>query len=241
MAVNHDNAETSILHIKESPDAASAQRRVHTTCYMCACRCGIEVTVENEQIRFISGIAESPVNKGVWCAKGGAGIMTQYSPARLMTPLMRKPGSERGKGELVPVDWETALSTAAGWLAEIRKTDPARLAYFTGRDQMQAFNGYWAKQFGTLNWAAHGGFCSVNMAAGGMYSVGGSFWEFGWPDLEQARWFMMFGVAEDHPSNPLKLALSHLKDSGGRFIVVNPVRSGYGALADEILGPAGAA
>ncbi len=159
--------------------------------------------------------------------------MTEYSPARLSKPLMREPGAPRGEGRLVPVEWETALSTVSGWLQNIRKTDPRRLAYFTGRDQMQAFNGFWARQFGTPNWAAHGGFCSVNMAAGGMYSVGGSFWEFGWPDLENARWFMMFGVAEDHPSNPLKLAISALKERGGRFVVVNPVRSGYGALADE--------
>jgi anaerobic selenocysteine-containing dehydrogenase len=200
---------------------------------MCACRCGINVVLEDERIRFIEGIPSSPVNKGVWCAKGGAGIKTQYSPARLLTPLMREPGAERGEGKLVPVDWETALSTVAGWLREIRSTNPHRLAYFTGRDQMQTFNGFWAQQFGTANWAAHGGFCSVNMAAGGMYSIGGSFWEFGWPDLERARWFMLLGVAEDHPSNPLKLAISALKDHGGRFVVVNPVRSGYGALADE--------
>ncbi|NMP21894.1 molybdopterin-dependent oxidoreductase [Sulfobacillus harzensis] len=208
-------------------------RRLHTTCYMCACRCGIEVTLEGDRVRFLSGIPENPVNKGVWCAKGGAGIMTEYSPARLKTPLIREPGAPRGEGRLVPVDWETALNQVTGWLKAIRTTDPAKLAYFTGRDQMQAFNGYWARQFGTPNWAAHGGFCSVNMAAGGMYSVGGSFWEFGWPDLDHARWFMMFGVAEDHPSNPLKLAISALKERGGRFIVVNPVRSGYGALADE--------
>lgn len=231
MAIEKINGDKQPVLLDESP--ASSQRRVHTTCYMCACRCGIEVTVENERIRFISGIKDSPVNKGVWCAKGGAGIMTEYSPARLTAPMMREPGSKRGEGRLVPVDWETALSTVEGWLREIRATDPAKLAYFTGRDQMQAFNGFWARQFGTPNWAAHGGFCSVNMAAGGMYSIGGSYWEFGWPDLDRAEWFMMFGVAEDHPSNPLKLAISALKDRGGRFIVVNPVRSGYGALADE--------
>ncbi|PSR20635.1 MAG: formate dehydrogenase [Sulfobacillus acidophilus] len=219
------------LHAQDS--TSSTLRHMHTTCYMCACRCGIDVAMEGDKVRFISGIPENPVNKGVWCAKGGAGIMTEYSPARLTTPLMREPGAPRGEGRLVPVDWETALTTVAGWLKDIRRTDPRRLAYFTGRDQMQAFNGFWARQFGTPNWAAHGGFCSVNMAAGGMYSVGGSFWEFGWPDLDQARLFLMFGVAEDHPSNPLKLAISALKEQGGRFVVVNPVRSGYGALADE--------
>ncbi len=221
------------MALEEPTKVQDTRRSVHTTCYMCACRCGIEVTVENEKIRFIKGIQDSPVNKGVWCAKGGAGIMTEYSPGRLTTPLMRRPGSERGTGDLVPVDWETALSTVAGWLGDIRHQDPSKLAIFTGRDQMQTFTGYFARQFGTPNWAAHGGFCSVNMAAAGMYSVGGSFWEFGWPDLDQASWFMMFGVAEDHPSNPLKLAISALKDRGGRFIAVNPVKSGYGALADE--------
>lgn len=216
---------------EESPLAP--HRTVHTTCYMCACRCGLEVKVEDNRIRSIKGISDHPVNKGVWCAKGGAGIMTQYSPARLTTPLMRPPGTPRGQGGLVPVDWDTALDVLTDWLRDIRATDPRRLAYFTGRDQMQAFNGYWAQQFGTPNWAAHGGFCSVNMAAGGMYSVGGSMWEFGWPDLEESRWFMLAGVAEDHPSNPLKLSIAALKDRGGRFVVLNPVKSGYGALADE--------
>ena len=42
----------------------------------------------------------------------------------------------------------------------------------TGRDQMRAPTGLWAQQFGTPNWDAHGGLCSVNMAAAGLYSIG---------------------------------------------------------------------
>ena len=53
---------------------------------------------------------------------------------------------------------------------------------------MQALTGLFARQFGTPNYAAHGGFCSVNMAAGMIYTIGGSFWEFGGPDLERAYW-----------------------------------------------------
>ena len=52
---------------------------------------------------------------------------------------------------------------------------------------MQALTGLFARQFGTPNYAAHGGFCSVNMAAGMIYTIGGSFWEFGGPDLERAQ------------------------------------------------------
>ena len=115
-------------------------------------------------------------------------------------------------------------------------TDPKKLAFFTGRDQSQSLTGFWATQFGTPNFAAHGGFCSVNMAAAGMYTIGGSFWEFGEPDWERTQLFLMFGVAEDHDSNPIKIALSALRRRGAKFISVNPVRTGYSAIADEWIG-----
>ncbi len=205
----------------------------NTTCYMCACRCGIRVTLRNGDIRYIEGNPEHPLNKGVICAKGASGIMKQYSPARLTKPLLRKPGSDRGAAEFDEISWEEAFSILQKRLSHIRQTDPRKFALFTGRDQMQALTGLFAKQFGTPNYAAHGGLCSVNMAAGMIYSIGGSFWEFGGPDLDRARLFIMIGTAEDHHSNPLKIALGKFKRSGGRFITINPVRTGYSAIADE--------
>ena len=205
-----------------------------TTCYMCACRCGIKVHLRNGQIRFIEGNRDHPVNKGVLCAKGSAGIMQQNSPAKLRKPLKRV--GERGSGEFQEIEWDEALTLATDWLSAIRRDDPRKLAFFTGRDQSQALTGWWASQFGTPNHAAHGGFCSVNMAAAGLYTIGGSFWEFGEPDWEHARYFMMFGIAEDHDSNPIKTGLATLKANGGRFLSINPVRTGYSAIADEWLG-----
>ena len=61
-----------------------------TTCYMCACRCGVRVHLKDGAIRFIEGNPDHPVNKGVLCAKGSAGIMHQYSAARLKKPLRRE-------------------------------------------------------------------------------------------------------------------------------------------------------
>jgi anaerobic selenocysteine-containing dehydrogenase len=43
----------------------------------------------------------------------------------------------------------------------------------------------------------------------------------------------MIGTAEDHHSNPMKVELAKLKRNGGRFISINPVRTGYSAIADE--------
>ena len=204
-----------------------------TTCYMCACRCGIKVHLRDGAVRFIEGNPEHPLNQGVICAKGSAGIMKQVSPARLTQPLRRKPGSERGAGEFEPISWDEALQTLEDRLRHLRATNPSQFALFTGRDQMQALTGLFARQFGTPNYAAHGGFCSVNMAAGMIYTFGGSFWEFGGPDLERAKLFVMLGTAEDHHSNPMKIALSKFKRAGGRFISINPIRTGYSAIADE--------
>ncbi|MBU2787527.1 molybdopterin-dependent oxidoreductase [Acidithiobacillus sp. VAN18-1] len=209
------------------------QRIEYSTCYMCACRCGIKVTVENNNIRFIQGNRNHPTNQGVLCAKGSAGIMKQNSPAKLHRPLMRKPGSERGAGEFVAISWDEALDILTKRLAHIRESNPDQLAFFTGRDQMQALSGLWAQQFGTLNWAAHGGFCSVNMAAGGLYMLPFAFWEFGDPDWDRTKYFMLWGVAEDHASNPIKIALEKLKRHGAKFVAINPARTGYQAIADE--------
>jgi anaerobic selenocysteine-containing dehydrogenase len=205
-----------------------------TTCYMCACRCGINVHLKDGKIRYIEGNRDHPVNRGVLCAKGSAGIMQHYAPARLRAPLLRT--GPRGSGEFKEISWDEALETATKWLGEIRASDPRKLAFFTGRDQSQALTGFWAQQFGTPNYAAHGGFCSVNMAAAGIVTIGGAFWEFGAPDWERTKLFLLFGVAEDHDSNPLKMGMSKLKKRGVPIVSVNPVRTGYSAIADHWVG-----
>ena len=220
-----------------SPAPGAATEVKTTTCYMCACRCGIRVHLRDvgngPEVRYIDGNPNHPLNQGVICAKGASGIMKQVSPARLTQPLRRKQGAERGAGEFEPISWDEAFAMLTERLAKIRATDPKKFALFTGRDQMQALTGLFARQFGTPNYAAHGGFCSVNMAAGMIYTVGGSFWEFGGPDLDRAKLFVMIGTAEDHHSNPMKIALGKFKRAGGRFISINPVRTGYSAIADE--------
>ena len=218
--------------IETSPKVSDEVRQ--TTCYMCACRCGINVHLRDGEVSYIEGNRNHPVNRGVLCAKGSAGIMQHKSPARLRAPLLRT--GPRGSGEFKEISWEEALDLAASWLKPIRETNPEKLAFFTGRDQSQSFTGLWAQQFGTPNYAAHGGFCSVNMAAAGIYTMGGAFWEFGQPDWERTKMFMIFGVAEDHDSNPIKMGLGRLKERGAKVVGVNPVRSGYNAIADEWVG-----
>lgn len=215
-----------------SPKVSDEIRK--TTCYMCACRCGINVHMKDGKVAYIEGNRDHPINKGVLCAKGSAGIMQVNAPSRLRAPLKRV--GPRGSGEFEEISWDEAMGIATDWLDPIRKNNPEKLAFFTGRDQSQSFTSFWAQKFGTCNYAAHGGFCSVNMAAAGIYTMGGAFWEFGQPDWDHTKLFMLFGVAEDHDSNPIKMGISKIKARGARVIGVNPIRTGYNAVADDWVG-----
>ncbi len=215
-----------------SPKVSDEIRK--TTCYMCACRCGINVHLKGGKVSYIEGNRDHPINKGVLCAKGSAGIMQHNAPSRLRGPMRRV--GPRGSGEFEQISWDEALQTAVDWLAPLRETAPEKLAFFTGRDQSQSFTSFWAQAYGTPNYAAHGGFCSVNMAAAGIYTMGGAFWEFGQPDWDHAKLFLLFGVAEDHDSNPIKMGIGRLKARGAKIIGINPIRSGYNAVADDWVG-----
>jgi anaerobic selenocysteine-containing dehydrogenase len=218
--------------VETSPPVSDEIRK--TTCYMCACRCGINVHMKEGKVAYIEGNRDHPVNKGVLCAKGSAGIMQHNAPSRLRAPLKRV--GPRGSGEFEEISWDEALDIAQGWLEPLRAKHPEKLAFFTGRDQSQSFTSFWAQNFGTCNYAAHGGFCSVNMATAGIYTMGGAFWEFGQPDWDHTKLFLLFGVAEDHDSNPIKMGIGKIKARGARVIGVNPIRTGYNAVADDWVG-----
>ncbi|MDG1117765.1 MAG: molybdopterin oxidoreductase family protein [Flavimaricola sp.] len=210
-----------------------------TTCYMCACRCGINVHLKDgpdgkKRVAYIEGNRDHPVNKGVLCAKGSAGIMQINAPSRLKAPLKRT--GPRGSGQFEEISWDEALELATNWLKPLRETAPEKLAFFTGRDQSQSFTSLWAQAYGTPNYAAHGGFCSVNMAAAGIYTMGGAFWEFGQPDWDHTKMFVLFGVAEDHDSNPIKMGIGKIKARGAKVVGINPIRTGYNAVADDWYG-----
>ena len=219
-------------NLDTSPKVSDEVRK--TTCYMCACRCGINVHMKGGKVAYIEGNRDHPVNQGVLCAKGSAGIMQHNAPSRLRAPLKRV--GERGSGQFEEISWDEALQMTVNLLKPIRDSAPEKLAFFTGRDQSQSFTGFWAQAFGTPNFAAHGGFCSVNMAAAGIYTMGGAFWEFGQPDWDLTKMVMIFGVAEDHDSNPIKMGIGRAKKRGAKIIGVNPIRTGYNAVADEWVG-----
>ena len=89
-------------YLDTSPKISDEIRK--TTCYMCACRCGINVHLKDGVVAYIEGNRDHPVNQGVLCAKGSAGIMQVNAPSRLQAPLRRV--GPRGSGEFEEISWE---------------------------------------------------------------------------------------------------------------------------------------
>ena len=54
-----------------SPKVSDEVRK--TTCYMCACRCGINVHLKDGKVAYIEGNRDHPVNKGVSAPKAPPG------------------------------------------------------------------------------------------------------------------------------------------------------------------------
>ncbi|HOM12837.1 MAG TPA: hypothetical protein PLB41_05915, partial [Rubrivivax sp.] len=56
------------IHDSTATAPASSREIKHTTCYMCACRCGIRVHLQDGKLRYIDGNPDHPLNQGVICA-----------------------------------------------------------------------------------------------------------------------------------------------------------------------------
>ena len=98
---------------------------------------------------------------------------------------------------------------------------------------MQALTGLFARQFGTPNYAARRLLLGERWRRAQIYTVGGSFWEFGGPDSSGLE-----AVRDDRhgrrpPQQPDEDRARRNSSARAAFISINPVRTGYSAIADE--------
>ncbi len=214
------------------PGATTETR--NTTCYMCACRCGIRVHVRNGEVRYIEGNPEHPDQQGRDLREGqlrdheavfaGAAHETSSAPAGRGARRRRVRRDRLGRSVQAP-----RRASRRRFARPIRRNSRCSPAATRCRRSPVSSHASSARRT-TRRTAAS---ARSTWPPGMIYTIGGSFWEFGGPDLERAKLFVMIGTAEDHHSNPLKIAISKFKRDGGRFISINPVRTGYSAIADE--------
>ena len=215
----------------ESP----GDRKVHfTTCYMCACRCGIKVTVEDGRVRFIQGTRGHPVNDGVLCAKGSAGhheavlageaAQAAAAQAGRRARQRRVRGNRMGRGARDRRGAPCADSRDRSEAARVlhRPRPDAGADRVCGRSSSARPTGPRTAAFARSTWRRPDFTRSATRSGNSARRTGTA------PSI-----FVLWGVAEDHSSNPIKIGLDKLKRRGAKFVSINPVRTGYSAIADE--------
>ena len=99
---------------------------VPTTCNMCFNNCSIKAHVIDGVVVELTGNPDSPIGSGHICAKGAAGIMQLYDPARITKPLKRtnpKKGFDEDPG-WEEISWDEAYDTIVQKFGEAAAKDP---------------------------------------------------------------------------------------------------------------------
>jgi assimilatory nitrate reductase catalytic subunit len=205
----------------------AARVRTATHCPYCALQCGMTVTASPGTRRLPEVTPRDfATNHGRLCQKGWTAATVLSAPDRLLTPLLRtRPGAP-----LTPVDWDTALDTAADRITEIAaEHGPDAVAVFGGgglTNEKAYLLGKFARvALGTSQIDYNGRFCMSSAAAAGIRAFGvdrGLPFPVG--DLDQADAVLLVGanVAETMP--PFLQHLSRATAAGG-LVVVDPRRT----------------
>ena len=89
----------------------------YRTCSICEALCGLEITLENNEIISIRGDKDDVLSKGYLCPKGVAIQDLHTDSNRIRTPLRKTADG------FTPIDWDTALDIVARKLTEVRERD----------------------------------------------------------------------------------------------------------------------
>jgi len=84
------------------------------TCPFCEATCGLEVTLEDQDVTSVRGDADDVFSRGFLCPKGTGVKHLQEDPDRLCTPLVKQ-----ADGSFAEVSWEEALKVVDERLSPI--------------------------------------------------------------------------------------------------------------------------
>ncbi|MCL5961557.1 MAG: molybdopterin-dependent oxidoreductase [Chloroflexi bacterium] len=156
----------------------SGEETVYTGCYAnCGgnCQCTLKVRRKNGVItmiepddRYNAGVgreddvlSEQDIIKGRVqrraCPMAWVFHKLLYHPQRILHPLQRAPGSERGEGKFVRISWDEALDTLVGKMEECReKYGPySVMTPYMPNAHLERLFGFWKAGVDTWGWCSY--------------------------------------------------------------------------------------
>lgn len=211
---------------------------VRSTCFSCNTACEVLIFVDKKtgKIIKVEGDPESPITRGVLCAKGLTAKNLVDNPQRLRTPLKRV--GERGEDRWEPISWDEALSAIAEKLLAYKKQyGPQGVAILEGtrrgwsRSYSRLANAFGAMNHGAAGWAQ----CIWPRLVENSVTFGAPYMETS--DCQNTNCMMVWGV--NPPATwPVKASeIMDARERGAILIVIDPHFSEIAAKADLWLQP----
>ena len=209
-------------------------------CPLCEATCGLELTLEGEQVVAVRGDAEDVFSRGFVCPKGVAIGDLHHDPARLRTPMVRD-----GSG-LREATWDEAFERIREGLQDVvGESGPNAVAVYLGNPNSHNVTStfYLPALVRALGTRYRFSASTVDqmpqqVALGLMY---GTELSVPVPDIDRTDLFVVIGgnplvsngslmTVPDMPGR-----VRALRARGGRMVVIDPVRTRTAAAADEHL------
>ena len=211
---------------------------VRHICPLCEATCGLQITVEGDQVVSVRGDAEDVFSNGFVCPKGVAIGDLHHDPARLRSPMVRDGDRLRA------ATWDEAFDRIRSGLAEVvGESGPNAVAVYLGNPNAHNVTStfYLPALVRALGTRYRFSASTVDqmpqqVALGLMY---GTELSVPVPDIDRTDLFVVIGgnplvsngsmmTVPDMPGR-----LRALRARGGRLIVVDPIRTRTAAAADE--------
>ncbi|MBW2508485.1 MAG: molybdopterin-dependent oxidoreductase [Deltaproteobacteria bacterium] len=211
---------------------------VQTFCRICEALCGLEVTVEGDEVVDIKPDDEHVATRGYGCLKGLKQHKMYGTPDRLLYPM------QRIDGELQRVSWDDALGSIGSKVRELIDNDgPDSIAMYVGT----------AAGFGVLHPVFAAGFmqgigsasmfASATQDCANKFAVAHQVYGFPFtqpfPDLENTECLIIVGANPAiskwsflQVSNPIR-RLKEMEARGAKIFVVDPRRTETAKVAGE--------
>ena len=202
-----------------------------TICTHCSVGCAVDAVVENGVWVRQEPVFDSPINLGAHCAKGAALREHGHGEYRLRYPM------KLVNGKYQRISWDVALTEITAKLQELRKASGPDSVYWVGSSKHNNEQAYQRRKFvsffGSNNCDHQARICHSTTVAGVANTWGYGAMTNSYNDMQNTKLALYIGsnAAEAHPVSMLHML--HAKESGAKFIVVDPRFTRTAARADQ--------
>ena len=209
------------------------------TCPFCEATCGLEVTLEGQDVASVRGDSEDVFSRGFLCPKGTGLKHLQEDPDRLRTPLVKQ-----ADGSFAEASWEEALQIVDERLSPIlAEHGRDAVAVYIGNPTAHNLAGLlygqvWLRALGSKNVYSASSVDQMpkHVSAGLMF--GGAL-SIPVPDIDRTDHLLILGANPLVSNGSLLTApdmrgrLRAIRERGGKIVVIDPRRTRTAEAADE--------